>query len=103
MKFKIILYNKKVYKKEEKKRGKKLFYLELFKKKNIGNVMNKFKGVKEMRVQVLKLIISFRSDKLGDEIEKCLKSSLNKEILIKRKNVIKKSLEFFFGLLKKRK
>lgn len=49
MKFKIILYNKKVYKKEEKKRGKKLFYLELF-KKNIGNVMNKFKGVKEMRV-----------------------------------------------------
>lgn len=103
MKFKIILYNKKVYKEEEKKRGKKLFYLELFKKKNIGNVINKFKGVKEMRVQVLKLIISFRSDKLGDEIEKCLKSSLNKEILIKRKNVIKKSLEFFFGLLKKRK
>lgn len=102
MKFKIILYNKKVYKKEEKKRGKKLFYLELC-KKNIGNLMNKFKGVKEMRVQVLKLIISFRSDKLGDEIEKCLKSSLNKEILIKRKNVIKKSLEFFFGLLKKRK
>lgn len=102
MKFKIILYNKKVYKEEEKERGKKLFYLELF-KKNIGNVMNKFKGVKEMRVQVLKLIISFRSDKLGDEIEKCLKSSLNKEILIKRKNVIKKSLEFFFGLLKKRK
>lgn len=49
MKFKIILYNKKVYKEEEKKRGKKLFYLELF-KKNIGNVMNKFKGVKEMRV-----------------------------------------------------
>lgn len=102
MKFKIILYNKKVYKEEEKERGKKLFYLELF-KKNIGNVMNKFKGVKEMRVQVLKLIISFRSDKLGDEIEKCLKRSLNKEILIKRKNVIKKSLEFFFGLLKKRK
>lgn len=102
MKFKIILYNKKVYKEEEKKRGKKLFYLELF-KKNIGNVMNKFKGVKEMRVQVLKLIISFRSDKLGNEIEKCLKSSLNKEILIKRKYVIKKSLEFFFGLLKKRK
>lgn len=99
MKFKIILYNKKVYKEEEKKR---MFYLELF-KKNIGNVTNKFKGVKEMRVQVLKLIISFRSDKLGDEIEKCLKSSLNKEILIKRKNVIKKSLEFFFGLLKKRK
>lgn len=50
MKFKIILYNKKVYKEEEKKRGKKLFYLELFKKKNIGNVINKFKGVKEMRV-----------------------------------------------------
>lgn len=49
MKFKIILYNKKVYKEEEKKGGKKLFYLELF-KKNIGNVMNKFKGVKEMRV-----------------------------------------------------
>lgn len=49
MKFKIILYNKKVYKEEEKKRGKKLFYLELF-KKNIGNVTNKFKGVKEMRV-----------------------------------------------------
>lgn len=49
MKFKIILYNKKVYKEEEKKRGKKLFYLELF-KKYIGNVMNKFKGVKEMRV-----------------------------------------------------
>lgn len=102
MKFKIILYNKKVYKEEEKKRGKKLFYLELF-KKNIGNVMNKFKGVKEMRVQVLKLIISFKSDKLGDEIEKCLKSSLNKEFMVKRKNVIKKSLEFFFGLLKKRK
>lgn len=102
MKFKIILYNKKVYKEEEKERGKKLFYLELF-KKNIGNVMNKFKGVKEMRVQVLKLIISFKSDKLGGGIEKCLKSSLNKEILIKRKNVIKKSLEFFFGLLKKRK
>lgn len=102
MKFKIILYNKKVYKEEEKKRGKKLFYLELF-KKNIGNVMNKFKGVKEMRVQVLKLIISFKSDKLGGGIEKCLKSSLNKEFMIKRKNVIKKSLEFFFGLLKKRK
>lgn len=51
----------------------------------------------------MKLIISFRSDKLGDGIEKCLKSSLNKEFKIKRKNVIKKSLEFFFGLLKKRK
>lgn len=50
----------------------------------------------------MKLIISFKSDKLGGGIEKCLKSSLNKEFMIKRKNVIKKSLEFFFGLLKKR-
>lgn len=102
MKSKTTLHNKKAHKEEEKKRVKKLSHSELS-KKNTGNVTNKFKGAKEMRVQVLKLTTSLRSDNPGDKIEKCLKSRPINKTLTSRKNATKISPESSSGSPKKRK